>query len=342
MKQHRTLIVGAVPLVLGLVGWFAAANLTAYTLDVATSLLILLIAAQAFNILAGFTGQFSLGTSAFIGTGAYATALTLDHLDVGPWTALLAGAAAGGLLAVLLSPALLRLQGDYFTIGSLAAALGVQALATNLDLVGRSAGVDVPFASIPVNVDLFRVALIGAVTAAVISVWFARSPFGLRLSAVGQDQSAAVGLGIHVFSLRLVSFAVSGALTGVAGTVLALQQVHIEPSGSLGVSWTISVVLMTIVGGLGTLLGPVLGVCIIYLGVTKQFADQPITGLVVQGFILIAVVRFAPSGIWPLVRDAATRVRPSNSAKADNASEADVPAANTDAGTADNSHQSVV
>lgn len=308
MIDRRTSLMLGVPVAVALVGWFAAANLTAYTLDVGTSLLILVIAAQAWNVLAGFTGQFSLGTSAFIGTGAYTTALTMNHLDVGPWTALLAGALTGALLAVLLSPALLRLRGDYFTIGSLAAALGVQAFITNFDLVGRSSGMDIPFDRVPINVDLFRLALMGAVVAGLVSIWFARSPYGLRLAAVGQDQDAAVGLGISVFRLRLTAFAVSGALTGVAGAVVALQQVHVEPTGSLGVAWTISVVLMTIVGGLGTLLGPLLGVCVIYLGVTKQFAEQPVTGLVVQGLILIAVVRFAPAGIWPLVRHATVGV----------------------------------
>lgn len=321
MIDRRTSLMLGVPITIALIGWFAAANLTAYTLDVATSLLILLIAAQAWNVLAGFTGQFSLGTSAFIGTGAYTTALTMNHLDVGPWTALLAGALTGALLAVLLSPALLRLRGDYFTIGSLAAALGVQAFATNFDLVGRSAGMDVPFDRVPINVDLFRLALMGAVAAGLVSIWFARSPFGLRLAAVGQDQDAAVGLGISVFRLRLTAFAVSGALTGVAGAVVALQQVHVEPTGSLGVAWTISVVLMTIVGGLGTLIGPLLGVCVIYLGVTKQFAEQPVTGLVVQGLILIAVVRFAPSGLWPLARDAALRIASRRGGRPDNGSD---------------------
>lgn len=310
MTQRRNLLALLVPGVIGVVGWFAASNLTAYTLDVVTSLLILLAAAQAWNILAGFTGQFSLGTSAFIGTGAYTTALVMDRWGLGPWSALLCSGVAGGVLAVVLAPALLRLRGDYFTIGSLAAALGVQALAVNLDLVGRSAGVDVPFDQVPVNVELFRIALVAAVLGALMSVWFARSALGLRLSAVGQDQDAAVGLGISVFRLRLLAFAVSGLLTGAAGAVLALQQIHVEPTGSLGVSWTISAVLMTIVGGIGTLVGPLVGAVVIYIGITKQFPDQPILALVIQGVALILVVRFAPRGLWPLAWDLVGRVLP--------------------------------
>lgn len=293
----------AVPVLVVVLAWIFAGSIDPYQLDVATSLLILLAAAQAWNILAGFTGQFSLGTSAFIGTGAYTTVLVMTKWGLNPWTALLLSGVAGAGVAAVLAPALLRLRGDYFTIGTLAAALGVQAWAVNFDLVGRSSGIDVPFDKLPFPVDLFRIALVVAASAAVVSVWFAGSRFGLQLSAVGQDQDAAVGLGLNVFRLRLVTFLTSGFLTGTAGAVLALQQVHVEPTGSLGITWTISVVLMTIVGGLGTRLGPLVGVVVIYLGVTKQFAEQPITGLVVQGLMLILVVRFAPKGLWPLAAE---------------------------------------
>lgn len=303
----RTLLLPMlVPVLLVVLGWTFAGSIDPYQLDVATSLLILLAAAQAWNIMAGFTGQFSLGTSAFIGTGAYATVLAMTKWGMTSWTALLLSGVAGAVLAAFLAPALLRLRGDYFTIGTLAAALAVQAWAVNFDPVGRSSGIDVPFDKLPFPVDLFRIALVVAAVAAVVSIWFAGSRFGLQLSAVGQDQDAAVGLGLNVFRLRLVTFAVSGFLTGAAGAVLALQQVHVEPAGSLGISWTISVVLMTIVGGLGTRVGPLVGVVVIYLGVTKQFAEQPITGLVVQGLILILVVRFAPKGLWPLVAEPAS------------------------------------
>lgn len=303
MRMNQTWLRAAVVLALLLLSTVAAPNLARYTLDLGTTLLILMTAAQAWNLLAGFTGQFSLGVSAFIGTGAYAAALAMIHWGVGAPLAVLIGALGAAVLALVLAPALIRLRGDYFTIGSLGAALAVQAWAVNADLVGRSAGIDVPVDLLPDNVELFRLAVAAAAAAALATIWLAGSSVGLRMLAVGQDQDAAVGMGINVFWLRTWGLVVSSLLTGAAGAVVALQQVHIEPTGTLGITWTINVLLMTVIGGLGTLLGPIIGTALIYLGLTKQLSDQPILGLVIQGIILIVLVRYAPRGLWPTMAD---------------------------------------
>jgi len=302
-------LIAALALALGLGALGAAAgNLARYTLDVGTTLLVLVAVAQAWNLLAGFSRQFSLGVGAFVGTGAYAATLVMIHLGAGPLAAVVCGAAASAGLAVCLSPALLRLRGDYLTIGTLAAALAVQAWAVNASAVGGSSGLNVPLEAIPDNVMLFRLAVLVVLACSLATVWFMSSGVGLRMSAVGQDPAAAVTLGVNVWRLRLLALVVSSALTGAAGSVVALQQVHVEPIGTLGLTWTIDAILMTVVGGAGTLVGPALGAVLIHLGLTRQLSEQPVLGLVIEGVLLILVIRFVPRGIWPTLRDAVHRL----------------------------------
>lgn len=303
-------------LVLVMVGTLLIApGLSRYTLDVGTTLLIYLVAVQAWNMLAGFSGQFSLGVSAFLGTGAYTTALLAIHAGAAPVLTIPGAALGAAVLALLLAPALLRLRGDYFTIGSLAAALALQAWAVNASVVGGSAGLDLPIDQLPDGLTLFRWAAGVATLTAVVAVVVRHSPFGLRLLAVRENPDAATGLGVDVFRQRLGVLVLSSALTGLAGSIVALQQVHLEPTGTLGLSWSIDVILMTVIGGVGTLVGPAVGTVLVYYGLTKQLAGAPVLGLVLEGLILIAVVRFTPRGLWPTAVDLLRRAVPGRSGR---------------------------
>lgn len=281
----------------------AQANLilTRYQLDVATTLLAFVALAQAWNILAGFSGQFSLGASAFVGTGAYATGLVQIHLGLSYPVALVVAALGGGVLAGLLAWPLLRLRGDYFTIGTLAAALALQAWMFNWTFAGGSTGINLPIDAVPGPVPVFRVACTVAGVVMGTAYFVARSRFGLRLRAVRDHESAATGLGISAFRHRLAALVVSGVLMGLVGGVVALQQVSFEPAGMLGIEWTINALLMTIVGGLGTLTGPVVGAVVVYYLLTKQLASYQSLSIVIEGVLLIVIVRFAPRGLWPLL-----------------------------------------
>ncbi len=281
----------------------AQANLvlTRYQLDVATTLLAFVSLAQAWNILAGFSGQFSLGASAFVGTGAYATGLVQIHLGLSYPVALVVAALGGGALAGLLAWPLLRLRGDYFTIGTLAAALALQAWMFNWTFAGGSTGISLPIEAVPGPVSVFRVACTVAGVVMGAAYFVARSRFGLRLRAVRDHEGAATGLGISAFRHRLAALVVSGLLMGLVGGLVALQQVSFEPSGMLGIEWTINALLMTIVGGLGTLTGPVVGAVVVYYLLTKQLASYQSLSIVIEGVLLIVIVRFAPRGLWPLL-----------------------------------------
>jgi len=274
---------------------------TRYQLDIATTLLAFVALAQAWNILAGFSGQFSLGASAFVGTGAYATGLVQIHLGLSYPLAMVVAALAGGLLAGALAWPLLRLRGDYFTIGTLAAALALQAWMFNWFFAGGSTGINLPIDAIPGPVPVFRVACTVAGVVMGVAYYVARSRFGLRLRAVRDHEGAAAGLGISAFRHRLAALVISGVLMGLVGGVVAMQQVSFEPGGMLGIQWTINALLMTIVGGLGTLTGPVVGAVVVYYLLNKQLAAYQSVSIVIEGVLLIVIVRFAPRGLWPLL-----------------------------------------
>lgn len=291
-----------------------APGLDRYTLDVSTTVLVYLAAVQGWNVLAGYAGEVSLASSAFVGAGAYTTAVLSIRLGLPPVALVVASLVVGVALAALLSLPLLRVKGEYFTIASLAAALAVQAIVVNTSSLGGASGLNLPIAGLPSGAALFSWAAVVAAVAGAVSVLVRRSGFGLRLMALRDDADAAQGVGVAVFRHRLGALVISSGLISTAGAVLALQQVTVQPQSSLSISWTIDILLMGVVGGLGTLLGPLVGVVVVYYGLVQQLSGTPTLGLVVEGVVLIAVMLVAPRGLWPtaltLARAALHRVRP--------------------------------
>jgi branched-chain amino acid transport system permease protein len=284
----------------GVVAALLGGLLTKYELDLAITLLSYVVLAHAWNALAGFGGQVSLGVGAFLGTGAYAAALLMIHAATPFPVAVLGAGCASGLLALLLAVPLLRLHGDYFAVGTLAVTLALEAFALNWPYAGRSQGLGLPAALLPDQPTLFELAVAVTVAAFLVTTWIQHSRFGLRLMAVRDDEAAATGLGVSAFRHRLLVFVLSSVLTGLAGAVLALQQLSFEPTGILSINWTVDALLMTIVGGMGTFFGPTLGAVLVYYGVTTVLAGLQAMGLVIEGVLLVAIVRFAPQGLWPL------------------------------------------
>ncbi len=274
-------------------------------LDLSVTLLTYLTIAQAWNVLAGFSGQISLGAAAFMATGGYAAALILAHTGL-PWPVALLGAGVGaGLLALLLAVPLLRLRGDYFAVGTLAVSVAVQALLSNWNWAGGASGLTLPTERIPSGGNLYQTAVLVAALAMALALYVQHSAFGLRLAAVRDNEPAAAGLGVSVYRHRLAALVPTSALTGLAGAVIAFQFVVISPDGVASVNWSLNAVLMAVVGGAGTVLGPVVGVGVVYYGLTRALQDQQTLSLVIEGALLIAIVRFAPQGTWPLVCRAA-------------------------------------
>ncbi|MFC8427932.1 branched-chain amino acid ABC transporter permease [Streptomyces sp. NPDC057253] len=270
-------------------------------LDLSVTLLTYLTIAQAWNVLAGFSGQISLGAAAFMATGGYTTALILAHTGL-PWPVAFLGAGVGAaLLALLLAVPLLRLRGDYFAVGTLAVSIAIQALLSNWNWAGGASGLTLPTERIPSGGNLYQIAVLVAALAMALTLYVRHSAFGLRIAAVRDNEPAAAGLGVSVYRHRLAALVPTSALTGLAGAVIAFQFVVISPDGVASVNWSLNAVLMSVVGGAGTVLGPVAGVGIVYYGLTRALQNQQTLSMVIEGVLLIAIVRFAPQGAWPLI-----------------------------------------
>lgn len=306
---------------LGMAGIIALAVLTRslvgafdrYQADQAVTVCLLLAIAQAWNVLAGFGGQLSLGVSAFVGAGAYGTGIVMSRTDISYGPALVVATGCGVVLAAALAAPLLRLRGDYFAIGTLAATLALQAFIINWSFAGGSTGLSLPIDRLPDEIGLTRAAVLVASLSLLLTWYVQHSDFGLRLRAVRDAEGAASGLGVSAFRHRFAVLVLTSGITSLAGGMIALQQASFEPIGMLGINWTLSAVLVTVVGGMATFTGPIVGVFIVYFLLTQQLEDFQSFSLILEGALLILLIRFAPKGLVPLGASLVSRlfVRPS-------------------------------
>ena len=282
-----------------------------YEVAVFTSVLLYVVLASAWNLIGGVAGQFSLASSALVGVGSYAVVLSLRHLGVPVAVGLAFAVVAGALVAAVLGLILFRLRGFYFTIGTLGAALAAMTWMTTWQLTGGTSGVSAPLALIPDSRTLYLWAVAAAAITIATAILVIDSGLGLRLKAVRDGEDIADGLGISPFRTKMVAMLLSGALTGLGGGLFALQKASVEPFSAFGLDWSITIIVMAIVGGLGTVWGPVLGAVVIYYGVTVQLQSLPAVSALLSGVILVVVIRFLPDGLLGsatrLVRWKATR-----------------------------------
>jgi branched-chain amino acid transport system permease protein len=259
----------------------------------------LLTLAIAWNVLAGYCGQVSLGTGAFVGLGAYAFALSGNQLASMLALQLLIAGVIAGTFAALASVALFRLRGLYFTIGTLALAEALRILMVNLPFFGGASGIVLQGAT-PAFHQLYWLALLIAALAVVLSEWLLRSPLSLSLRAVRDDEDVALQMGVRSFRVKLGAFVFAAFLMGVTGGLQALKLGVIEPYGAFGMSWTIDTVAVVIIGGLGTRIGPLLGT-LVYVALGQALRNLPELHGAVAGLFLLLAIRFAPRGLWSLM-----------------------------------------
>jgi branched-chain amino acid transport system permease protein len=257
----------------------------------------LLTLALAWNLLAGYGGQVSLGNGAFVGLGAYAMALLANHTGLAGVLLLPLCGLLAALLAALLSRAIFRLRGLYFTIGTLAFAEALRILMVNLPQFGGANGIVLKIESPPVY-GLYWMALAVALLSALLIGVTLRSSASLALRAVRDDEAVASEMGVRTFRVKLLCFSFASFLMGLAGGLQALKLGVIEPYGAFGMSWTIDTVAIVVIGGLGTRGGAILG-ALLYLLLGEVLRDQPELHGALTGVFLLLVIRLSPRGLWP-------------------------------------------
>ncbi|MCS4502710.1 hypothetical protein KBTX_00107 [wastewater metagenome] len=278
-------------------------GLDAYSLRIATGVCMWAGLACAWNIVGGYAGYISFGHSAFFGIGAYATALLMQRGMDWPFFATLPVGlvVAAGVAAVIGAPTM-RLRGSYFAIATWAFAEMLLQLVNVLDVTGGPGGLSVP----PyLNEHFFYYLMLAAAVIAYLAVWVLveRSRFGFRLRALRDHEPAAEALGIRTTLVKVQAFALSAGIAAVFGGIYAYWVTFIDPMSVMGGEITDQMVVMVLLGGLGTVWGPALGASLLWLTnrmVWSALGDTAIY-LPILGVIIVAVVLFLPNGLVSLL-----------------------------------------
>jgi len=265
---------------------------------------IYVICAQAWNLLAGYTGQISLAGNAFFGLGAFTMALlwwydvtkTMYYFD--PLLMFLAGVAPVILAIIIGIPLLSRLRGDYFSFGTLGVALMIEALFLNGGSFTRGAeGIYLESSRFVSLTNYYWLAL-GLAAAATLAVYLlVNGRIGLALKAIREDEVSAASHGINVLKYKLIAFMISAFMAGVAGSVFGYYKFHVEPDGFFNLNWLFYPILMVVLGGTGTIFGPWIGA--FFVGALFAYGDIYFGGYhpVFSGVLIILVMLFMPAGI---------------------------------------------
>lgn len=278
--------------------------------------------AQSWNVLAGLSGQISLGHSMFFGIGAYACAVFVVRFGLTPWLGILAGMGLAALAAVAVGVPTLRLKGHYFAIATLLIGSSVQIVFQRWDWVGAASGLMYPLKRGAPWFDLqfhtskvpyYYLSLAAAAIAFAVVWQLRRSRFGFRLQALRDEPDAAASLGISVARHKVLAFMLSGAMMAVAGSFYAQYILVLDPERIFSADISVIVVLMTVLGGSGTLWGPALGAAIlvplseysrIWLGGTGRTID-----LFIYGVLIMAICMWRPAGIVSIFSERLRRRR---------------------------------
>jgi branched-chain amino acid transport system permease protein len=258
--------------------------------------------AQMWNLLAGYAGLVSFGQQLFIGLGGYTLAVGCERLGLGVWTAFALAAVVTGALAIPVGALTFRLKGGYFAVGSWLISELFRLSFGNAAYLNNASGMFVrPARSVdPWLIYYVAIGLLVAMVGVVVATL--RSRAGLALMAIRDAEDAASGLGVDVWRIKLLAFVVSAAGTGLVAALITVQTPFIQPNAAFSIQWSAAASFMAVVGGLGTVEGPLVGAAVYVLLQSKLGATGEIH-LIVLGAVSVVVMLVAPRGIVGLIRD---------------------------------------
>jgi branched-chain amino acid transport system permease protein len=304
-------------LVLALILVALPAVASAYVLSVATLILYLAYTGQAWNVMMGFAGQLSLGHSLFVGVGAYAAAGLFVHYGIAPWAGVWLAIALCVALGALIGVLAFRfgIAGVYFALLTIAFAEFTRIGFDHIDWLGGPGGLflkvaqrdQIDLANFRGPPAMYYYAILFLAAAAFLGCYFLlKSKAGYYWQAIRENEEAAQALGINSFRWKMLAVVISSAMTAVAGVFFAFYYNNLFPEQIFHISRSIEIILGPIIGGIGTLFGPILGAAVLTIladGITELLAamgwEFPGVKQVFYGVVLLAVVMFLPHGIWP-------------------------------------------
>jgi branched-chain amino acid transport system permease protein len=303
---------------LGIAAFTAAAALLTVSVESGVWLTFIMMAlygtllAQAWNLLGGYGGQFSFGHALFFGSGAYVQAIAQLSLGWNAWVALAAAIAVAAAVGAAVGALTFRygLKGSYFALVTLAFAEVLRIVAVTVDITGGGVGLMLPLRESVGNLQFasrkgYVALVLGFVVAALlVTAWLRRSRFGARLQAVRDNEDAARAIGVDPFAVKLGAITLSAAFMGAGGAYYVQVFQYIDPGIAFGPTTSVEALVAAIVGGMGTLWGPLLGAVLLH-GLAEAtrglFGALPGLNLVVYGTVLIGIMLFMPRGLSGLL-----------------------------------------
>jgi branched-chain amino acid transport system permease protein len=299
---------GGIALFALLVACVPLATSSGATLNFVMMALYATLIAQAWNILGGFGGQFSFGHALFFGSGAYIQAIAQLQGGINAWAALPLAVICAALVGLFMGALTFRygLKGSYFALVTLAFAEVFRILATSVPFTGGGVGLMLPLREAPSNMQFATragylwVVLAFVVAALLVTCWLRNGRFGAWLQAVRDNEDAARAVGVNPFRVKLAAIGLSAAFMGAAGAFYVQVFQYIDAGIAYGPAVSIEALVAAIVGGMGTMWGPVLGAVVLHLlsDFTRNlFGELPGINMVIYGTVLVLIVIFVPRGI---------------------------------------------
>jgi branched-chain amino acid transport system permease protein len=262
--------------------------------------------AQLWNLLAGYAGLVSVGQQAYVGLGGYMLFYLTGVWNVNVYVAVLLAGPFAGLMAIPVSFAVFRLRGAYFAIGTWVVSEVFALLASLITVLGAGSGLSL---TVPILQEispdrdtrdtlLYLMTLGAALFVVGVVYLLLRSRHGLALTAIRDSEPASASLGVNTFRTKFIIYIATAACTGLIGALIFLQKLRISPGAGFSINdWTVVVIFMVVIGGIGTIEGPFIGM-LIYIVLRELLADYGTYYLILLGLIAIIIMLKAPSGLW--------------------------------------------
>ena len=299
---------------IAIAGFCALVVIAAFTLESGSALTFLMMTlyvsllGQSWNLLGGYGGQFSFGHALFFGTGAYVQTMLQLQYGVSPWAALPVAVAVAAVVGAAFGALTFRygLKGSYFALVTLAFAEVFRILAVSFSFTGGGSGLMLPLRESAANMQFesrrgYVLLILGFVAAALlVTAWLRHSRYGAYLQAVRDNEDAARAIGVSPFKVKLGAITLSAGFMGSAGAFYVQVYQYIDPGIAFGPAVSVEALVAAIVGGMGTLWGPLLGAAVLHVlaeATRNLFGALPGVSMVIYGTVLIVIVMFLPRGI---------------------------------------------
>jgi branched-chain amino acid transport system permease protein len=274
-----------------------------------------------WNIMGGYAGMFSFGQAAFFGIGAYTSSYLLITFQVNPWIGLIAGGIVAALVAAAIGYPCSDLRGHYFAIASIAFAEIVRVFFNNWKMVGAAEGLSLPMLDESLTNFMFHssklpyyyIMLIFLLLALVVCYFVATSKMGYYFRAIKESHDVAEVLGVNVVRFRLVAIMISAFLSAMAGTFYAQYILYIDPESVMLLAISVQIVLISMLGGSGSIMGPLIGAAVLIpiSEYTRATLGNQGTGIdmLIYGFLITIISVYQPAGVWGLLTRAGKKAK---------------------------------